>query len=213
MAQITLTNLPPQLALGEDASERGALSQRAYESLTHAFAQGRLDASNLETRLQALVHAKTAFEIAALTVDLGRDPSATTSEQGLAVHVPQALASIDVARRQELRCVFANQDYRGGWLAASYGRLFTTFAMSRFDFRDLNLAPGVTEFELHAWFASVEIIVPPGLRVEIAMHTKLADLEEDPQKEPPMTGPERIVRISGQIILSRVVIRRQSSAV
>ena len=119
--------------------------------------------------------------------------------------------NVGVAKRQEIRCAWGRYKKQGNWLVTSFGQFSSVFASTQLDFRDLNLAPGITEFALDAWFSRIDIIVPPGLQVELHCGHLLSSQREAGSAGPPMTGPSRSLKISGKIVCSILTIHRLSS--
>jgi hypothetical protein len=135
--------------------DRDAVAQR----LQQAFAEGRLDDAEFDDRMRAALTARTNADLEVLTTDL---PAATTaSAPATSAVVPvrkpgkRALAyksSVRRAGRWRVPGKFTSVIYKGtGWL----------------DLRAAELTEPVTTIMAIAYKSRVDVLVPPGVRVEL----------------------------------------------
>lgn len=174
--------------------------------LGEGYATDLLDTDELDRRLEALEHAATASEIAALIDDLAA-PIVVSDVPGAE---SVALVPIEnVALTGSIRAIFAETKRAGPWTPARSNAVSTVFASVRLDLREAQLAAGVTAFEVNVVVGELEVIVPPGLAVDVECNTLFGEVDQDESLAgaPPM-GHARI-RITGRVWFGSVTIREQ----
>jgi hypothetical protein len=67
------------------------------------------------------------------------------------------------------------------------------------DFRDAALAPGVTTIEVNVTMANLEVIVPPGLALDVDVSTFAGSVEERHRASPDPDPARPLVRIIGAV--------------
>ena len=98
----------------------------------------------------------------------------------------------------------SHQARKGVWSVPRHFRVACVLGNAELDLREARLATGITEIEVFALFASVEILVPPGVRVE-AEGSGLAgtfSFEPDGTVEVPPDAP--VIILKGDAYLSSV---------
>jgi hypothetical protein len=134
--------------------------ERVIAALTRHYASDRLDDSELERRIDLAYAAASLAELNALQSDLPalpRPDSAAVSTIG---------AGEPVRARQTLLAVMGGTERKGTWRPARQIQAVAFWGGLALDFREAQFAPGVTEVTVLALMGGVDIIVPPGLRVE-----------------------------------------------
>ena len=193
---------------------------RAIALLSQRFAEDLIDEDELDTRLEQAQQAETLEQLRVLTVDLV-DPDAP-ADPGRAL-VPQSAAvpavgspSVALARPDDVRehdravALFGEVKHTGKWTPPRILTSFTAFGETQLDLREAILAPGVTEIEVQAILGDVQIIVPPGLPVEIGCSAILASLSADDEVSPTVTDPAApSVRVTGFAVLAEVSVTRR----
>jgi DUF1707 SHOCT-like domain len=153
---MTATGQPESASGGEPAirasdQDRDAATQR----LQLAFAEHRLDDEEFDQRIRAALTAKTHAELAGLTADLPARESA-----GQAVIPAGEPGRFAVAFKSSIR-------RSGRW---RLGKRFTSVVYKgsgSLDLRAAELTAPVTTLAAVAYKSRVEILVPPGVRVEL----------------------------------------------
>jgi hypothetical protein len=159
---------------------------RVVESLTTGYANGAIEDDELERRL-ALVHtAKTSRELDALVTDL----TTTTST---------ALVPV-----QRLRIMFGSIERTGPWAVPQQLRTRVVCGNLELDLRDARLATGTTTIEVDVTMGTVEIVVPPGIQVDVEASSFLGAVEERTDRAL-ATGTTR-VRIVGRVRLGHLEV-------
>jgi hypothetical protein len=193
--------------------------ERAIALLTQRFTEDLLDADELEERMDRAQRAETLAALRALTADLV-DPAAGAG--GGAAMVPARATSPAVRSaaalapagevRDHARAValFGEIKHTGRWTPPRILTSFTAFGNTELDFRDAQLGPGVTEIELQAFLGDVDIIVPPGLPVEVSCSAILASLaSDDDLGQAPVDAHTPRLRITGFALLADVEVRQR----
>jgi hypothetical protein len=85
-------------------------------------------------------------------------------------------------------------------------RIIATFGGAELDFREAQMAPGVTELKITALFGGVDIVVPPHLAVECDASAIFGGFEEI-HRAPRSLDPDRpVLRITGLAMFGGVSI-------
>lgn len=171
--------------------------------LTEQFSRDVFDVDELDRRLELAQRADTVAALDALIADLEVDHAATTA---LATRPQPSEAALDRPARRRVAAVFGSVEKRGTWTPARELTAVSVFGSTELDFRDANLAPGVTELRVRCVFGSVELIVPPWLAVECDATAVLGSFEEL-HRAPVAPDPGRsILRITGAAVFGSVEI-------
>lgn len=146
-----MTAQPPDLRISDADREQVA------ERLRHAAGEGRLTMEELDERVEQAYAARTAADLVPLTVDLP-EPSAHAD--------PPARRGAGKTRRW-IVAIMGGGNLRGRWLA---GRKLTSIAVmggGEIDLRNAVLTEGDLEIAIFAFMGGVNVIVPPGVDVEL----------------------------------------------
>jgi hypothetical protein len=137
--------------------------ERAIATLSDAFASDALDVDEFERRVTRAHTSETVEEIAALTSDLA--PPTTALAPATVALAPAAPDS--GAAPETVYAIFGGVDRRGSWTVPRQWRVVATFGGAQLDLREARFPTGVIDLEVRAVFGGVQIIVPPGLAVEV----------------------------------------------
>jgi hypothetical protein len=173
---------PPAIRVGD--RDRDDAARR----LQDAFAEGRLDDDEFDQRMRAALTAKVSTELDVLTADL---PAATerTMVPAVADGGPKP-GKLAVAYKSSIR--------RGGrWRVPSRFRCVIYKGSGRLDLRAAELAGPVTTMAVTAYKSRVDVLVPPGVRVELDGFgvSKGWSAEEDLEASLPADAP--VVHVRG----------------
>jgi hypothetical protein len=150
------------------------------DRLTTDYARGAFEVEELERRL-ALVH------------------TATSASELDALVTPQPLALVPA---QHLRIVLGSIERVGPWDVPQRLTARVVCGNLVLDLRDARLAPGVTEIDVHVTMGNVEVIVPPGVEVDVAATSFLGHIEE--RTERTTTRATTTVRVVGRVKLGNL---------
>lgn len=175
-------SLPPAIRVGD--RDRDAIAHR----LQDAFAEGRLDDEEFDQRMRAALTAKISTELDVLTADL---PAAAPRAA-----VPAQAA--DAPRPGRFAIAYKNSIRRGGrWRVPARFRCVIYKGSGRLDLRAAELAGPVTTMAVTAYKSHVDVLVPPGVRVELDGFgvSKGWSAEEDLERMLPADAP--VVHVRG----------------
>lgn len=156
--------------------------------LSEAFANGDLEVDELDRRMQ-LAHAAPEGELDALVADLS------------------ASKALVVAAPAKLSCVLGSLERRGPWAVPSVLDARVLFGNAELDFTGASLGPGVTELDVRVTLASLEIILPPRVALELDVSSFAANVEEKHRVARDDDPDRPILRIRGSVKLGNLVIR------
>lgn len=157
--------------------------ERIVESLSTGYANGALEVDELDRRL-ALVHtANNAGELDALVTDLPRTA---------------------LVAAEPIRIMFGSIERIGPWTVPQHLRARVVCGNLELDLRDAQLAPGVTTIEVDVTMGNVEVIVPPGMRIDVEASSFLGAVEERTERVPPLLPTA--LRIVGRVRLGHLEV-------
>lgn len=143
------------------------------------FAGDALTLEEFERRVDGALRAKDAAELDALTADLpalaGSAPSPAPAARAPA---PEPL---DRSERQFVVAILGGNARKGAWTPARRVFAYAFWGGAELDFRDAQLPAGTTEVTAIAIMGGVDIIVPPGVAVDVGGLAILGGLEHSPE--------------------------------
>jgi len=143
---------PPALRVGD--RDRDAVAHR----LQDAFAEGRLDDDEFDQRMRAALTARVSTELDVLTADL---PAAGARP------VP-AVPAAGGPKPGRMAIAYKSSIRRGGrWRVPERFRCLIYKGSGRLDLRAAELTGPVTTMAVTAYKSHVDVLVPPGVRVEL----------------------------------------------
>jgi hypothetical protein len=144
----------PAPAIRASDQDRDAIAQR----LQSAFAEGRLDDDEFDERLRAALTARTNADLDQLIADLPAGaPAAPVTRSGGQDRRPGRFA---IALKSSVR--------RGGrWRVPEHFTSVVYKGSGSIDLRAAELTAHVTTFLAVAYKSRIDILVPPGVRVEM----------------------------------------------
>ncbi len=154
-------------------------------------------------RRVTLAHTSEAVEaIAALTADL---PASTTALAPAGVALAPA-APEPPGGPQTVYAIFGGVDRRGSWTVPRQWRVVAAFGGAQLDLREARFPTGVIDLEVKAVFGGVQIIVPPGLAVEV-QGTAIMGGFQNVNRAPAHPDPDApLLRVRGLALMGGVDI-------
>jgi hypothetical protein len=203
MADAAPTNL---IALRDGKRQAEAL-------ITYRYAEGLIDSDELERRLELVQDAKTMAALELLIVDLvepGTAPSTALVPVASGTPSPSAggdartlmrLDSID--QQRQFTALFSSVEQTGRWTPARHNRVVDVFGEATLDLREAELGPGATIIDIRCVFASLTLIVPPGLAVRIEATATFSAIERDKHiTEQPRAPGDPVVVVQGMLVFA-----------
>lgn len=134
--------------------------ERIVAQLCDHYAAENLTDVGLEDRLTRAYAATSVAALQELVADLPVESPGTAS-------VPTVARADLVAERQVILAVMGGAERKGTWTPPRQLHVVTVMGGAHLDFRHARFAPGVTEVTCFALMGGVEIVVPPGVQVEM----------------------------------------------
>ena len=183
----------------------GTARERTIERLSTHFANDRLSIDELDLRLERAYAATSLAELDALTADLADD-------QVPMAHVPVRRADASLERYEgptHIRAILSETRRGGLWAVPPELGVKAFMANITLDLRSALLSPGVTEIDVSAIMASVQILLPPGVRVVESLRAFMASVTDDSYSD--VSGLSvPVIRLTGHAVMSEVKVRTRS---
>jgi hypothetical protein len=112
--------------------------------------------------------------------------------------------STEVRERAGILAVLSSQERRGSWDVPRYLRIACVMGSTELDLREARIAEGESVIEVFCLLGSVELLVPPGVFVEVdgdALGGEFSNAT-DPTIQPPPGAPR--IRVTGSACLGSV---------
>jgi hypothetical protein len=171
--------------------------EQARALLAEAYAHDWIDQGELDDRLEQLERATTITQLRALTQDI------QPVEQ--AALVP---ATAPAGPPAKIGALFSAVERGGAWRVPSSSRVRVVFGSATIDLRQAELPPGPIELAVSVWFGSLDIIVPPGWRIDNHCGSVLASVEQDDSTRPP-GADARVLRLTGRVVCGSLSVRER----
>jgi hypothetical protein len=178
--------------------------ERTISRLTDAFAVDDLELEEFERRISLAHRAESLGELEPLVADL---PAASAST-ALVGSNPTSAVTVRRAgtgrRSQTMVNIMSGSERKGRWSAPQEMRIVNVMGGAHLDFREAELAPGETHLFVFCLMGGCEVIVPPGLAVDmdgISIMGGFEHLERAPTDRDP-NAP--YLRISGFVAMGGV---------
>lgn len=173
--------------------------QATIQQLCSHFAVDNLSAEALEERLDRAHGATTLPELRALVADL---PAAA---EGALPAGPRAIAPPShVAKQEVFVAVMGGAERKGVWTPPRTLYVIAIMGGAEVDLREARFGPGVTEIQIFALMGGAEIVVPPGVHVELSGVALMGGFGAAGRLEPPQDPDAPVVRISGFCMMGGV---------
>jgi len=189
-----MTGLPVALASNRE---------RTIELLSQHFANDRLTIDELDRRLERAYAATSLAELDALTADLPDD----TRD---AARFGTAPLPVEYEPREDSGRIVAimSETRRGGlWAVPPHLHVTATMSNLTLDLRSALLGPGVTEIKLGAVMASVQVILPPGVRVLDRVRAFMASVSDDSYGAVTDDPSVPAIRLTGHAVMAEVRVK------
>lgn len=161
---------------------------RVIEQLSSGFAGDHFEVEEYERRVALAHEATSPAALDALVTDLAPVSTAIVATSNTLVPA------------KRLRAVFGSIERVGRWTVPSHMRARVVFGNITLDLRDATLSP-VTTIDVNVTFGNVEILVPPGVSVEMDANPTLGNVEDRTEAGIAAT---HLVRITGRVKLGNV---------
>ena len=181
--------------------------ERAIQTLIAQFARDALSVEDLDARLEHAQSARSSLELQALVSDLPALPA-----DHIATPLPTPVYALAAPREgdgtQEIRAVFGEVVRRGQWVVPERIDVSVLMGSTVLDLTQAKLQPGLMTIDATVIFGDLNVIVPPGVRLECHAGTAIFgsfDHKETPRDTLPADAPT--VRVTGTAILGSVTVK------
>ena len=175
--------------------------QRIVEQLCNHYAAENLTDDGLQERLTKAYAATSVVQLRELVADLPVETPGSGASASTAVAAAQPGT---VAERQVIVAVMGGAERRGIWTPPKHLNVIAVMGGAELDFREARFGPGVTEVTCFALMGGVQIIVPPGVRVETNGMALMGGFSHRGSVEPPADPNAPVLRIGGLAIMGGV---------
>jgi hypothetical protein len=172
----------PAIRVGD--AEREATAQR----LQQAFAERRLDDDEFDERMRAALTARTSTDLDLLTADLPA-PASTGAVAGAPAGAPRPGSRVMAYKNSVRRA--------GRWRVPEHLTTVIYKGSGHLDLRAAELTARITTMTVIAYKSRVDILVPPGVRVEMDGFGVSKGWSEDEDSEIALPQAAPTVRVRG----------------
>lgn len=173
--------------------------QAVIQQLCAHYAVDNLTAEALEERLDRAHRAATLPELRGLLEDLPTAPA------GSEVTGPRTFATpAHVAEQQVVIAVMAGTERKGVWTPPKKLYVLAIMGGADIDLREARLGPGVTEVVVVAIMGGAQIIVPPGVALDMSGFALMGGFGQVGRVEPPEDPAAPVIRVSGFALMGGV---------
>jgi hypothetical protein len=179
------------------------IRDRVIARLSDHFAHDALDVEEFERRVTVAQTAEDPGQIEALLGDLPELAGSATAVPAVVPTVATALVP-DERDRDTLYAIFGGIDRRGTWTVPRRMKIVAVFGGANLDLREARFPPGVVDLDVTAVMGGINIVVPPGLAVQMhgsAIMGGFADINRAPANPDPDTP---LLRVRGLTMMGGV---------
>jgi hypothetical protein len=174
--------------------------ERIVTQLCDHYAAENLTDTALEERLTRAYAATDVATLQALVTDL------PTEAPGTSTAVATARADL-VSERQVILAVMGGAERKGAWTPPKHLHVLTVMGGAHLDFREARFSPGVTDVTCFVLMGGVEIVVPPGVHVELNGFALMGGFGQHGGRELPTDPNAPVLRIGGVAVMGGVELQ------
>lgn len=177
--------------------------ERVVAQLIEHFAVENLDDRGLEERLTQAYQLTTPAELQALVADL---PVVQVAVPAGAVSTAPARTDY-VSERQVVAALMGGAERKGVWTPPQELWVVAVMGGAELDFRQARFGPGVTEVNCFVLMGGVEIVVPPGVQVELNGLAIMGGFGQTGSAAPETDRDAPVLRIGGFAMMGGVDVQ------
>ncbi|MEJ2369751.1 MAG: DUF1707 domain-containing protein [Gemmatimonadales bacterium] len=193
-----LPDRPPPSELSATAEER----ERTVQRLSAHFAADHLEISELERRLDLVYAATSQAELTELVADL---PALSVDQEIEVASAPRIEPWRAVPRTQTMVAVMGGAERKGQWTPPRHMNVVAMMGGAKLDFREAMFGEPAAEVTIVVFMGGVEIVVPPGVRVESNGFALMGGFEQMAQDASAQDAP--LVKVNGFACMGGVDIK------
>ena len=176
--------------------------ERVVQTLSAHFAQDLLTMTEFEHRLERAYNVTAVDQLRSLVADLP-ERSAQSIAQQTALR-PVLVPLSEVPARGGIFAVMGGHERTGSWIVPRQLKVVVVMGGAEIDLREARFGAGVTEIEVFVLMGGVNIIVPPGVRVESLGAAFMGSFDLKAGDATAISPTNPIVRLSGLAIMGGV---------
>jgi hypothetical protein len=119
----------------------------------------------------------------------------------------EVIPDADVEPHRGALAVFSSVKRRGIWSLARRFRVAAIMAEAKLDLREARLGAGQSVIEVFAFWASIEIIVPPGIWIDVQDSALMGDVSWDSAANRHLSNDAPSILVRGSVIMSSVEVK------
>lgn len=194
--------MSPEPDTAQSQEPLAAERERVVQTLSVHFAHDRLTMTEFEHRLERAYNITAVDELRSLIVDLP-ELSARDAADSMSVG-PALVPSSEVPARGGMFAVMGGHERTGSWIVPRQLKVVVVMGGAEIDLREARFGPGVTEIEIFVLMGGVNIIVPPGVRVESLGAAFMGGFELKAGDATALSPSNPILRLGGLAIMGGV---------
>ena len=204
------SDLEPSRPAGEpvpaDTSPRASDAERnqAVDRLRTAYVEGRLDQEEFDERSRAALTAKTRAQLERLFTDLPSGPPTAASSWPVPV---QPVRPGEPEGPRLALAVMSGVERRGRWHVPASSTAVAFMGGVVLDLRGAVLSAQVTSITAVAIMGGIEIIVPPGMRVDTHGFGFMGGWENHTEQAADLPAGTPVLRVRGLAFMGGVDVR------
>ena len=179
--------------------------ERVIQQLCDHFAYDNLTAEALEERLDRAHSAATLEDLRGLVSDLPVVAADATPTLGTKTFVSPDRGA-HVSERQIIVGIMGGAEKKGVWTPAKQIFVVAMMGGAHLDFREARFGPGVTEVIVFAVMGGAEIVVPPGVHVDMNGLALMGGFSQTGTAPLPTDPNAPVLRIGGFALMGGVEV-------
>ena len=174
------------------------LREKTIKQLEYNYSHSYMTLEEFEKRLETAVHAVDTDFIINLCSDLKNIPQNDDPDKSF-------VNSGTIREEETFTGILSGINRKGRWKPARKNKVLVFLGGIDLDFSEAELAPGVTDFEFFCVVGGLDLIVPPGINVEVSGIPILGGIEN---KLPGDHYPDQpTIKLHGFILLGGINIK------
>jgi hypothetical protein len=179
--------------------------EHVIQQLCEHFAHDNLSAEALEERLDLAHRAATLDDLRTLVSDLPVVAADAAPVAGPRTFVSPATGA-HVSERQIIVGIMGGAEKKGVWTPARQIYVVAMMGGAHLDFREARFGPGVTEVIVFAVMGGAEIVVPPGVHVDLNGLALMGGFSQTGSAPLPTDPDAPVLRIGGFAMMGGVEV-------
>lgn len=179
--------------------------EHVIQQLCEHFAYDNLTADALEERLDRAHQAATLDDLRSLVSDLPVVRPDAVPAPGARTYVSPSMGA-HVSERQIIVGIMGGAEKKGVWTPAKQIFVVALMGGAELDFREARFGPGVTEVIVFAIMGGAEIIVPPGVHVDLNGLAVMGGFGQTGSVPAPTDPNAPVLRIGGFCMMGGVEV-------